>query len=356
MALLLAVLAALCWGLWGSTFKLAGPTWRYELYYFDFAFGTLLAATLACLTFGSMGLELTFWDNLTLTASKRMLMWALLAGAVFNLGNMLLMASVSISGIATGFSIGIGTAMLVNAGIALAMGAEGSTALRAAGLAALLVAIALVAVSHRAHASAASGGSTAQEAAATAASALRQRRLGPEAKADKDAEGTPFKGIALAISAGLLLGAVPTMVGLTRHPEIGVGPYTLVFLMSMGIFGSTLVYNLYFLNLPVKGAPLPFFRYLQGSFKQHVMGILGGMMWLAGAACADVALTVPRNVAPPSALLAAPMGAGATLAALAGFILWKEFAGATGALKAMAVLGILLLGAGAALLAMAPGS
>ena len=364
VTLLLVALAAIAWGLWASTFRLAGGNWRFELYYFDFGFGTLLAATVAALTFGSMGLELTFWDNLTLTASKRMMMWALVAGVVFNLGNMLLMASVSISGIATSFTIGLGTAMLVDRGAEAITGVEGSLALRAAAGLAVLAAMILLGAAHRGHAALQaqnakplSAGETDPAAGPTTpvAAAMRQRRLGPEPKADKDAEGTPLKGILLALCGGLLIGAVPRLVSMTSHPEMGVGPYALVFLMSFGIFFSTLVFNLYFLNLPVKGAPLPFFRYLQGSFRQHMAGILGGMLWVVGTACSYIAFAAPRNLVPSTTVLQAPFGAGVVLAVIAGVVAWKEFAGASGALKGMVGLGILLLAAGAALFALAAG-
>ena len=52
-------------GLWVATYKMHAAQWRFELYYFDFAFGTIAASTLLAVTFGSMGLELTFWDNVT---------------------------------------------------------------------------------------------------------------------------------------------------------------------------------------------------------------------------------------------------------------------------------------------------
>lgn len=352
ITLVLVALAALCWGLWASTFKVSGDKWRYELYYFDFAFGTVLAATVASLTFGSLGLELTFWDNLTLTASKRLMLWAIFAGMVFNLGNMLLLASASVSGIATSFSIGIATALAVQACVQLATGSTGSTALLVSGPLALLGAVVLAAIAHRAHAAASTPAAPVE--AATAAAALRQRRLAAGPKADVDAEGTPLKGILLAIAAGLFLGAVPYLIDETRHAEIGVGPYALCFLMGIGIFFSTLVFNLYFMNLPVKGAPLPFFRYLQGSFMQHLLGILGGVLWLSGLALSQVGLAAPKNMLPGAAVMAAPLPAGALLTVLLGLFFWREYSGSSTAVKGMLALAILLFGAGAALVAIAP--
>ena len=52
-ALFLMILSMICWGSWANTYKLAGK-WRFELYYFDFAFGLLLAAVILAYTAGSM--------------------------------------------------------------------------------------------------------------------------------------------------------------------------------------------------------------------------------------------------------------------------------------------------------------
>src|SRR5690349_9601188 len=106
VALLLLVFSMLCWGSWANTFKLA-RNWRFELFYFDYAFGVVIAAVVAAYTFGSMGDELSFMDNLSITG-KRQIATAFVAGGVFNLANMLLVAAISLSGLAVAFPVGIG--------------------------------------------------------------------------------------------------------------------------------------------------------------------------------------------------------------------------------------------------------
>ena len=44
-ALFLMIFGMLCWGLWASMYKLTGR-WRYELFYFDVAFGLAIAVVL----------------------------------------------------------------------------------------------------------------------------------------------------------------------------------------------------------------------------------------------------------------------------------------------------------------------
>ena len=45
-ALMLAILTMICWGSWANTFKMT-KKWRFELFYFDYAAGVLLAAVVA---------------------------------------------------------------------------------------------------------------------------------------------------------------------------------------------------------------------------------------------------------------------------------------------------------------------
>src|SRR5260370_20727936 len=62
-ALILIVLSMICWGSWANTFKLSGK-WRFELFYYDYSLGVLLAALIAAYTFGSMGDDRSFSANL----------------------------------------------------------------------------------------------------------------------------------------------------------------------------------------------------------------------------------------------------------------------------------------------------
>src|SRR5688572_12988383 len=97
-AVLLTILSMLCWGSWANTFKLAGK-WRFELFYYDYSLGVLLAFTVYALTFGNMGFDgLMFLDDL-MHAGKRQIFYGLLGGTIFNLANMLLVAAISVAGL-----------------------------------------------------------------------------------------------------------------------------------------------------------------------------------------------------------------------------------------------------------------
>ena len=53
-ALLVTILSMICWGSWANTQKLSGK-WRFELFYFDYSFGVLVACVIAAFTFGHGG-------------------------------------------------------------------------------------------------------------------------------------------------------------------------------------------------------------------------------------------------------------------------------------------------------------
>ena len=217
VALMLAVIAMLCWGSWAMTYKLAGK-WRFELYYFDFAFGVIVAAAIAALSFGSMGDELSFWDNLSLTASRRNIGWALAAGALLNLGLMLLMAATSITGISVAFPIALGLSLVVGTIWSWTVVQQVNTTYLIIGCLLVVLAVLMIAIAYRAHAArtkeeesehrkAVDNLNEAPAAVQPATEERSYRRRKKVEKADKDAVGTPLKGLVLSAMAGLFLGS-----------------------------------------------------------------------------------------------------------------------------------------------------
>src|SRR5216684_4668580 len=111
-ALLLIILSMLCWGSWANTFKLAGK-WRFELFYYDYSLGVLIAAAIYALTFGNLGFDgFTLIDDL-MHAGKRQIFFGAVGGVVFNLANMLLVAAISVAGLSVAFPVGIGLALVI---------------------------------------------------------------------------------------------------------------------------------------------------------------------------------------------------------------------------------------------------
>jgi glucose uptake protein len=296
---------------------------------------------------GSLGDELSFWDNLQISG-KRQMGLALAAGFVFNLGNMLLVAAVSIGGMATSFGIAGSIALMVSL-IWTRLDASPALSLAMIGVAVALFLIS-AGIAAMAHLMTGKAKPAEPAAAAPAPEAPRRRKLSQQN--DSPMFSLPLKTILLAIAAGIFLGSVQVLVNMASEAEqLGLGPYPVVFLMGIGILISTVMYNLYFMNLPVDGVPVQFFRYLQGSFGQHFMGILGGFLWSAGTLALMVALAAPRT-----ASLAASMGqwfvhGGILLAILCGILLWKELKGAPAVALGMLALVAILFAGGLAVLA-----
>jgi glucose uptake protein len=127
-ALLLLLVSMICWGSWANTQKMT-KDWRFELFYFDFAFGTLIAALVAAYTFGSLGFDGFLFEDDIRIAPKRKIAWALAAGGIFNLANMLLVAAISLAGMAVAFPVGIGIAFVIGVVFSYVLSEKGHPAL-----------------------------------------------------------------------------------------------------------------------------------------------------------------------------------------------------------------------------------
>jgi glucose uptake protein len=150
------------------------------------------------------------------------------------------------------------------------------------------------------------------------------------------------------------MGSFYPMVELGKSEEIGLGPYAIAFFFAIGVFLSTLVFNLYFMNLPVQGEPVGFGQYFKGNLKQHALGIAGGLIWCTGAITNFVAASAPKEVHLGPATSYA-MGQGATLiSALWGLLVWREFAGATSRVRILLALMLILFVGGLGLVSIAP--
>jgi glucose uptake protein len=314
-AFVLASLAIslLCWGTWANTQKAAGK-WRFELYYLDFALGTLLAALLGAFTLGSMGDGLSFEDNLAITGKRQMAL-ATVSGVIFNLGNMLLAASVSMAGLAVGFPLAVGVAMIVSVSWVLVASPAGSVGLQAGGLGVIFASVILVSL------------------------AQRGQRL--EARVGKRPD-SGLKATLLAVFGGILLGLYQPTLSQSRTGDLGLAAYGATLFFSVGVVLSTLLFSLYFMNLPVQGEAVPLRHYWKKPHGQHVWGLAGGALWAFGAlAWAIAGSAAPQFQAGPAVTLAIQYGSG-LLAALCGLLIWKEFAAASGAVRMRLILGLVL--------------
>jgi glucose uptake protein len=103
------IISAICWGSWANTFK-GVKNYRFELFYWDYAVGIFVTSLILALTMGSTGNDASSFINNVRAADLSNIGWALLAGVIFNLANLLLVAAIDMAGLATAFPVAIGIA------------------------------------------------------------------------------------------------------------------------------------------------------------------------------------------------------------------------------------------------------
>ena len=328
------ICSMLCWGAWANSFK-ASKKWRFELFYFDFSIGAVVAAAIIVSTAGSLGFDgFSFLDDIR-HAGLRQDFWAVVTGGIFNLANMLLLAAISIAGMAVALPIGMGLTLVIGVIWNYASNPAGNKAMLFGGAAIVVGAIIVDALAYRSYA------------------LQRSRQAAREGRARQVRRSMSTKSIIVSLAGGALLSAVFPLLTNATSSEIGLGPYSAAFLFSVGMFFSTFVFNLVLMNLPLEGSPIEITDYFRGSLKNHVLGLLGGIVWAAGLVAYLVATAEgAAKIGPPyqfGIAQAAPI-----IGALCGIIFWREFGGGGSRTKALAGGMLFLFLAGLALVSMAP--
>lgn len=124
-AILFTVITMLCWGSWANTQKLAGKTWRFELFYWDYVVGIVLLALIGGLTLGSTGSIGRGFVTDLLQADSANLFKAFTGGVVFNIANILLVMAIAVAGMSVAFPIGIGLALVLGVIVNFAANPQG---------------------------------------------------------------------------------------------------------------------------------------------------------------------------------------------------------------------------------------
>jgi len=333
--ILLMALCLLCWGSWASLFKSA-KKYRFELFYFDFGFGLAIAALICALTFGSLGYDgLPFTGDL-MYARKQEWLYGFLAAVIFNLGNMLTLASVSVAGMAVAFPLSFGAAMIVGGWMSYMSHPGTSAMVMLAGTVFMLLSVIL------------------NSSAYSQLRILQHETVARAGKAKSTRRPSSIKGIALALVGGCLMGVFAPLLRRAQDAVDGVGPYSMLFIFSGAVVVSTFVFNLFFMNLPVEGDPLEIVEYFNSSLWNHVRGFAAGAIWGIGALASFVAAT-PKGTIHPSIPLGPILSQSAPLlAALWGVLIWKEFKGGDMRVKVLAAFMLVLFASGVVAFSCAP--
>jgi glucose uptake protein len=320
-ALFLMLLSMCCWGSWANTLKLC-PRYRFQLFYWDYAFGMVVAAIVLGLTAGSHGDSGVALIPDIIQTAPILIVYAMLGGAVFNVANLLLVAAIDVAGLAVAFPVGIGLALVIGAISNYVITPVGNPLLLFAGVALVAVAIVLDAAAYR--------------------------------KRETDAKATTTRGIVISLVAGVLMGCFYPFVAraLNGVPgEPAPGPYAVSVFFALGLLLSTFPANWLLMIKPLDGKPrVNGADYWPAPLGWHLAGVLGGAIWCVGGVANFVA-SGAHLVGPA---VSYTIGQGATMvSACWGVFVWHEFAGAPRAAKKLLFFMFIffLLGLGAVALA-----
>lgn len=322
VAVILTVITMLCWGSWANTQKLAAKTWRFELFYWDYVLGILLFSLILGFSLGSTGnIGMGFVENLK-QAQWSSISGALAGGVIFNLANILIVAAIAIAGMSVAFPVGIGIALVLGVIINYFAAPQGNALQLFSGVSLVTIAIILDALAYR--------------------------------KKAAQSKKVPTKGIVLSVVGGVLMAlfyrfVASSMATNQENPEAGMlTPYMAVFVFAIGILISNFLFNTILMKKPFEGTPVTYSQYFKGSFKEHLTGILGGMIWCIGMSLSIIA------AGKAGFAISYGLGQGATLiAALWGVFIWKEFKNAPKGVNTLLTMMFLLFVGGLGLIILA---
>lgn len=297
LAVVLCVIAMICWGSWQNTRNLIGTEWRFELFYWDYTLGIVIFALIMAFTFGSFGNQgRSFIPDLA-QADPKYLLSSAIGGFIWNIGTLLLTASIAVAGMSVAFPIGGGIGWTLGILINYLGKPEGNPVLLFGGTAVIILAILVSMQSYR--------------------------KLADQQKK------ASFKGIILAFLAGICIAFFYRFVASSlatdfTPAEAGkISSYTAVVFFSIGALASTIIINPVFMAKPVEGVPVKMSQWLGGTKKAHLLGLLGGAIWCLGNSVSFMSVGAASPAISYGLSNAAPV-----VAALWGIFVWKEFKGA----------------------------
>ena len=319
IALFFMVVSMLCWGSWANTVKLC-PTYRFQLFYWDYVIGLLLGVVVWGLTLGSTGEIGPRFITDIVSAGRTSVVDAILGGVVFNIANLLLVAAIEIAGLAVAFPVAIGLALIVGAVSSYILSPAGDPVLLFGGIALVVVAIVCDALAYR----------------------MRER----------EHRAMSRRGLVISLISGVLMGSFYPLVSHAMSLPHAPGPYATSFYFVVGAAMCALVFNAMLMRNPLDGKPpVSMAAYFEAPFRWHAWGIIGGGIWCTGTVFNFVASRA--HIVGPA--VSYSIGQGATMISAAwGVFVWKEFAGAPQRSKKLLALMFVLFIVGLCAIAFAP--
>lgn len=287
IAMICCIYCCICWGSWGNTQKLVQKKdWLSSLFYWDYIAGFFLTALAGLLLFNGGGI----FENIT----SESLAWAILGGVVWNIANIFLTAANGIAGMAVGFPIGGGLGWV--GGIIFnyfSSGFSGNETMLWIGVVLAVAAMIL--------------------------SGLSYSRL------TSTQEKNPTAGIVLALLSGFGFAFFYGLVVKATAPEFGgigtLSPYQAVFFFALAVLVSTFILNPFVMRYSVEGKATMKDYFKNGDTRTHLIGMLGGFIWMSGMVVSFMTAGAAVNKAVSYAL----SNASPLVAMIWGVLIWKEF-------------------------------
>jgi len=299
IAVIFCVITMFCWGSWANSSKCTNVKWPFSLFYWDYSLGLILVALIYGFTMGSTGTNgRSFLEDIS-QANIHSISYALLGGAIFNLSNLLVITAISIAGFSVAYPITGGLALVLGVILVYIKIPTGNPLVLFTGVGLVVTAIILNALA--------------------------------SSKASTKRGNTSKKGIVIAILSGLIMSffyrfVSDSMSNNFEQPVTGkLTPYSAIFFFSIGLFLSNFLWNTFFMYRPFVGRSVSYRQYFtNGTFTQHLIGILGGFIFNTGFLFSLIA----SDKAGPA--ISYGLGQGATLIGASwGIFIYKEFKGAS---------------------------
>ena len=287
LAMICCIYCCICWGSWANTQKLVQKKdWKSFLFYWDYIAGLFLTALIGLLAFNGGHL----FENLTWQA----VMWPLLGGLIWNLCNIFLTASIGVAGMSVGFPIGGGIGWV--GGIIFnyfSSGFTGNKAMLWTGVVLAVAAMILCGVSY-------------------------SKLAGSQKK-------SPRAGIIFALISGLGFAFFFGFVVKGTAPQFGgagtLSPYQSVFFFALAVLLTTLCLCPMAMKHSVEGKSSIRDYFQNGDTRTHLIGMLGGFIWMSGMVISFMSSQAPVNKAVAYAL----SNASPLVAMIWGVLIWREF-------------------------------
>ena len=287
LAMLCCIYCCICWGSWANTQKLVQKeNWKSFLFYWDYIAGFFLTALLGLLLFNGGHL----FENL----SWQSVMWPLLGGLIWNTANIFLTASIGVAGMSVGFPIGGGLGWV--GGIIFnyfSSGFTGNKAMLWIGVVLAVLAMILCGVSY-------------------------SKLAGKQKK-------SPKAGIIFALISGIGFAFFFGLVVKGTAPQFGgagtLSPYQSVFFFALAVLLTTLLLCPVAMKHSVEGKSSIKDYFSNGDTRTHLIGMLGGFIWMSGMVISFMSAQAPVNKAVSYAL----SNASPLVAMIWGVLIWREF-------------------------------